>query len=198
MQPVEWKLQQFNVRAQYLDESRFLKWIRARGNKQPDIQKLCSGTWLAYDGLDREDVDSFVLNLRVLLQDRDGFSIRCLAAVYDNFPSEFAQAKDLFKGVRDGLSAYLRQPSLVGIGGNKFTKHEILDIILYGGFAHNTPDLYGKFVSISKSGFFCLFSFVEFMNIITVLNGHIQQIAIINNEVISWLKERSIKFEVHN
>lgn len=189
MQSITWKLEQFNVRASRLDTSRFLLWVRTRGNKQPDMRALLSGSWLPYEGLSREDIDSFVLNLRVLIQDQDGFSIRCLREIYKGFPDDFSKAKELFRSFQSGLQAYLSEKSFLGIVGQTLTRRQLLDAILYGGFAHSNPKHYDNFVRLTQSGMFSLFSFFEFMNIIGVLNGRIQQIAILNTEVISWLKE---------
>lgn len=189
MQSASWKIEQFNLRASRLDASRFLQWVRTRGNKQPDMRELLAGSWLPYEGLHREDVDSFVLNLRVLIQDQDGFSIRCLGKVYETFPDDYFQVKQLFNKFHSGLQAYLSAKSFISIGGSSFTHKQLLDTILYGGFAHSNPKHYGNFVRLTKSGLFSLFSFVEFMNVISVLNSRVQQIAILNTEVLSWLKE---------
>lgn len=189
MQSISWKLEQFNVRASHLDASRFLTWIRTRGNKQPNMPQLLSGSWLPYEGLHREDIDSFVLNLRVLIQDRDGFSIRCLSKVYETFPEDFSQAKILFKSFRRELQAYLSTKTFLTIGGSLLTRNQLLKTILYGGFAHSDPAYYGNFLKLTQSGLFSLFSFVEFMNIISVINSRVQQIALLNKEVLTWLNE---------
>lgn len=157
MQSTSWKLEQFNARASRLETSRFLAWIRTRGNKQPDMRELLSGTWLPYEGLHREDIDSFVLNLRIIIQDRDGFSIRCLGKIYEKFSDDLSQAKSIFKNFENELQTYLSSKSFLGVGGSSFTRRQLLDTILYGGFAHSDPRHYDNFVKLTQSGLFSLF-----------------------------------------
>lgn len=53
--PVVLSLHLFNQRAKKLADSRFLAWLKTRGNKQPDMTRLLKGDWLAYHDLNSED-----------------------------------------------------------------------------------------------------------------------------------------------
>lgn len=184
------QLQLFNRRARYLAESRFIKWLDTRGNKQPDMARLLSGDWLAFEGLHREDLDSFCLNLRLLIQDRDGFSIKCLSKIYEQFPDDYDIAKKAFIHVRSNLNEYLAQTSLVQLDRqNPLSHKDLLDIILYGGIAHNDSRHYDNFVKMTQAGIFSLFTFTTLWNIVKVINKNIQKIALLNSEVMSWETE---------
>lgn len=177
----------FNERAQKLANSRFLAWLKRGGNKQPEMNLVIERNWLAYSDLNSEDLDSFCLNLRLLIQDRDGFSIRCLSRIYEQFPEDYRQAKDAFCFVRQGLNEFLMEKSLVQLQGRRPLSHrELLNVILYGGIAHNNAFYYRDFVRLTKAGFFSSLVFFVFWNIIQTLNSAIQKIALLNQEVIQW------------
>jgi hypothetical protein len=183
-------LKLFNTRARILEESRFLNWLRTHGNKQPNMARLLAGDWLAFEGLHREDLDSFFLHLRTLIQNRDGYSICCLSKIYDQFPEDYEAARKEFHHVRNELKEYLDRKSLVQakIHGS-LSNRSLLNIILYGGFAHNDPKYFDNFVRMTQSGFFSFFTFTTLWNIVMVLHANIQKIALINNEVISWKED---------
>jgi hypothetical protein len=196
MQTPAWKLKQFNLRARYLAESRFLQWIQAGGNKQPNLPELLSGKWLVYEGLHREDLDSFILNLRLLIQDRDGFSVRCLSEIYEAFPADYQQAKDAFVYVRSLLSKYLESPSMVRLNKRgKTTKLAVLETVLYGGFAHTDPKHHDDFLTLTTSGIFSMISFIEFTNIIVVVSDYVRRIETLNGEVLGWLEGSNNSFK---
>lgn len=190
------QLSLFNERAKKLADSRFLAWLKARGNKQPDISRVIGGDWLAYEDLNSEDLDSFCLNLRLLIQDRDGFSIRCLSQVYEQFPKDYEEAKRLFFEETRKLNEYLEERAFVQLPGrNSLTHKELLNIVLYGGIAHNDEKYYSDFVRMTKAGFFSVFTFITLWNIVFKLNTCIQRIAILNEEVIQWEMESNKPME---
>ena len=196
MQTPAWKLKQFNLRARYLAESRFLQWIQAGGSKQPNLPELLAGKWLVYEGLHREDLDSFILNLRLLIQDRDGFSIRCLSELYRSFPDDYREAQDAFVYVRGLLNKYLESPSTVRLKKRgKTTKRVVLNTILYGGFAHTDPKFHSDFLTLTTSGMYSMMSFIEFTNIIFVVSDYLRRIEILNGEVLGWLEGSNNSFK---
>lgn len=177
----------FNQRAKKLADSRFLSWLKKSGNKQPDMNRLLAGDWLAYNDLNPEDLDSFCLNLRNLIQDRDGYSIRCLSNIYQAFPDDYQEAKNLFTAITQELHDFLERRSLVQLKGKSpMTHKDLLEVILYGGIAHNNEKHYANFVRLTRAGVFSSFVFATFWNIILTLNSTIQRIALLNREVVKW------------
>lgn len=180
----------FNERAQKLATSRFLAWLKRGGNKQPEMKLILERNWLAYSDLNSEDLDSFCLNLRLLIQDRDGFSIRCLSRIYEQFPEDYREAKDAFCFVRRGLNEFLMGKSIVQLQGRRPMSHrELLNVILYGGITHNNLRYYRDFLRLTKAGVFSSLVFAIFWNVILTLNSAIQKIAMLNQEVIEWEAE---------
>ena len=190
----------FNERAHKLANSRFLAWLKRGGNKQPEMKLILQRNWLAYSDLNSEDLDSFCLNLRLLIQDRDGFSIRCLSRIYEQFPEDYREAKDAFCFVRQGLNEFLMGKSLVQLQGCRPLSHrELLNVILYGGITHNNLRYYRDFLRLTRAGVFSSLVFGIFWNITLTLNSAIQRIALLNQEVIEWeMESRSSPKQIEN
>lgn len=103
------------------------------------INKIMDRQWIAFDNISEDDLDAFVLNLRLLIQDRDGFSIRCLSKLYkDKAPKDLSTE---FDEQRNRWKDYRSSPSpLVKPGGTeKLSYGELFDILFYGGLAHQDP-----------------------------------------------------------
>ena len=71
-------LHRFNERADRLDRSALATRME-NAHYQLDYRRTMRGEWISVDGVCEDGIDSFVLNVRLLVQDGDGFSIRCLA-----------------------------------------------------------------------------------------------------------------------
>lgn len=182
-------LKLFNLRAQRLEQSKFMDWLRNKHPKNPDMKRIMAGDWLAYEGLTADDLDAFCFNLRLLIQDRDGYSLRCLAEYYKCLPSEAVELSKLVKEERDSLNAFLDEKSLVQLRGHNVTDQNFFEIVLYGGLAHNDEKYFKEFVALVGTGVFSIFSFVTLWNILSRFNSCIQRIASINCEVIMYYEE---------
>lgn len=67
----------FNEKVDRLEKCRLTQRM-ATPHYEIQYDKLLERNWVAADGVTEDDVDAFVLNIRLLIQDRDGFSIRRL------------------------------------------------------------------------------------------------------------------------
>lgn len=83
----------FNEKVNRLDNCRLTKRM-AHPRYKIQHNKIMNLDWIAVDGVSPDDVDAFVLNLRLLIQDSDEFSIRCLSKIYekDEVPKELSEA----------------------------------------------------------------------------------------------------------
>ena len=72
------KLFLFNERMERLERCKLTK-IMENPNYKLDYDRMMERQWISINGIEEDDVDAFILNLRLLIQDRDGFSIRRLA-----------------------------------------------------------------------------------------------------------------------
>jgi hypothetical protein len=91
------------------------------------------------DDFDEEEIDAFLLTLRLFSQDNDSISLRNMAAIYaaDWMPSE---AKERFDEARAAVNAFLDDESVISLeDGRPLRTSEIVDVVVYGGLAHTNP-----------------------------------------------------------
>lgn len=108
------------------------------------------------DEHDQDDVDAFVLTYRMFVQKRDTISIAALAKVYEAswMPAEAAEN---FAEARRAVNDYLESDTLILDGEHVVTRNHLVDIILYGGLAHNEPakvPIFDAWMRSGVSGFF--------------------------------------------
>ncbi|MFZ0050731.1 MAG: hypothetical protein WAK96_03065, partial [Desulfobaccales bacterium] len=71
----------FNEKVDRLERCRLTKRM-ANPSYKIQYDKIMNREWIAFEDVSEDDVDSFVLNLRLLIQPRDCFSIKCLSEIY--------------------------------------------------------------------------------------------------------------------
>ena len=185
------KLGRFNSRVSYLVDSSLLAWLKARGNKQPDLGRLLTGEWLVYEGLKRESLDSYFLHLRTLLQGRDGYSVKQVGDIYDGLPAEYAELTAISVELRDQLNSCLDASAGVMLEkGTPLSRREFLNTLLYGHFAHDDPDYVDAFKKLTASGMFSLFSFLSFANLVITLTDVLRRMTLLNQVAIEWLQQQ--------
>lgn len=156
----------FLQKAQKLEESRFWTWLTSRRG-EPDWDRVKQGDWLAQDKLNADEMEAFCLNLRLLIQDQDGFSIRKIKQLSELWPDKYMGNKVAIHRTVDELNAKLEQPSLVNVKiTGTTTNRELFDIIFYGGIAHANPSKRDEFDRITQSGLFSVFAFQAFGSVI--------------------------------
>ncbi|MDZ5457543.1 hypothetical protein [Azohydromonas lata] len=180
----------FLQKAKKLEESRFWTWLTSRRG-EPDWDRVKQGDWLAQDKLNPDEMEAFCLNLRLLIQDQDGFSIRKIKQLSDLWPEKYKENKIAIQKTVDELNTKLDQPSFVnpkisGITTNK----ELFDIIFYGGIAHANPSKRDEFDRITQSGLFSVFAFQAFSSVIFHYRNCIVSIAY---QVATYLDEEEAR-----
>jgi len=152
-------------------------------------EEVMNREWIAFDNISEDDLDAFVLNLRLLIQDRDGFSIRCLAKLYekDEVPRDLSEA---FEEQRGKWKTYRSTSSLLikPGGGDKLTNGELFDIMFYGGLAHQDQRYLNEFIILSKQGAFSAFVFGFFLSSLSTILDVARNIKETNNRLIEFLK----------
>lgn len=144
--------------------------------------------WICADGVTEDAVDAFVLNVRLLVQDRDGFSISQLAAFYDceGVPGEL---KERFSVARKRWTAHaahiapFRKPD----GKANFTYGELFEVLLYGGLAHANPDKVALFYRLTTQGAASAFVFACFMRSLQHLLETVRAIRETNEDLLAWM-----------
>ena len=147
--------------------------------------KIMDRQWIAFDNISEDDLDAFVLNLRLLIQDRDGFSIRCLSKLYkDQAPEDLVTA---FEEQRNKWNDYKSSLSLLTKPGatEKLSNGDLFDILFYGGLAHQDQKYLNEFIILTKQGAFSAFVFGFFLSSLKTLIQVVRDIRDINNH---WIE----------
>lgn len=162
----------FNERVERLERSSL-----ARRMSDPqytlDYDRMIRRQWISMNGVTEDDVDAFVLNFRLLIQDGDGFSIRSLAeSVYvrDDVPDSL---RNDFFAVRKRWLQFLETVSVIkhGYENRNYSNGELLDILIYGGIAHSNPAKVDHFRDITTRGAFSSFVCGWLLHILRELLG---------------------------
>lgn len=176
----------FVEKAYKLETSPFWKWMSNRRGPS-DIEKIMAGDWLAHDGLSPEELDSFCLTLRLLIQDQDGFSIRKVFAITEMWPDFHASRRNAIRLAVETLQFELSKRSLIQFNDGKETSNrDVFDVIFYGGIAHANPGKRDQFRRLSSSGLFSYFVFQAFTSSLFYYRNCIQTIAF---HIVHYLEE---------
>ncbi|CRM19099.1 hypothetical protein [Pseudomonas sp. 8 R 14] len=160
-------LERFVSRAERIVSSAFWGWLtRRRG--QPDMARIIGGDWLAHDGLNIDELEAFCLNLRLLIQGRDGISIQQIADIAEGWESKHDDLKAVIIKAREELRKNLGARCLVNIKdeAEKTTNAELFDIVFYGRMVHEDKIKRKEFERLAKAGLFSFFLFQAFTGIL--------------------------------
>ena len=167
----------FVEKACRLETSKYWSWLTSRRGAS-DIRAIESGDWLAHDGFDQDAFDAFCLNLRLLIQDQDGFSVRKVRNMAKSWPAE---AEEFAQGVEKAaarLESELKKRAILQFADKEETTNkDLFDTIFYGGIAHCNPSKRRKFKELTESGFFSVFVFDAFTAILFLYRNCIQTMA---------------------
>ncbi|MBT62917.1 MAG: hypothetical protein CML13_06860 [Puniceicoccaceae bacterium] len=167
----------FIERAYKLHKSSFWEWLTSKRGAS-DMARIFAGDWLAHDGLSEEALDAFCCNLRLLIQDGDGFSLREIGEITESWPEKYSDYKQGIEGARNELQARLAEPSLTNFSEDgKTTNKELFDILFYGGLVHSNPNKREEFKRITEAGLFSFFVFQSFSGVLMDYRNCIERVA---------------------
>lgn len=167
----------FVLKARKLEKSSFWLWLNTRRG-QSDIPRIIQGNWLAHDQLNPDEMEAFCLNLRLLIQDQDGFSIRRISQLASQWPERYETQRSGIQQAVLHLNVELDKASLVSIFKDKPTcNRDLFDVIFYGGLAHANPGKREQYERLVHSGFFSYFVFNAFCATLFHYRNCIQAIA---------------------
>jgi len=176
----------FNERVDRLDRCKLAKRMDEDPHYKADYEQMVKRQWISVDGITEDDIDAFVLNVRPLIQDNDGYSIHCLAkGVYsrNDVPDNL---KDEFKNHRKKWRDYIKSPSIFKHyqEDRNFSSKELFDILLYGGLAHSNRDKVMSFYAITKQGAFSSVVCAWFLSTLRTFIGVVRDIRVVNKKVL--------------
>ena len=85
--------------------------------------------------IEEDDLDAFLLNYRLLQQDKDRISIRNMSSTIESLTLA-PQTKTDFETLRKSFNAYLDEPPEMQVLGEPKDKRALIDTLLYGVYAH--------------------------------------------------------------
>jgi hypothetical protein len=150
-----------------------------------DLDRVTRGDWISLRGVSEDAVDAFVLHVRLLSQDSDGFSIRRLAEDVYCGPGVPLELKQRFDTCREKWSAHTDRRSLLKhpAEDRNMTNGELFDILLYGGLAHANRDKLSLFLALTRSGPIGSFVCVSFLNCLRLFLEVVRGIRDVNKEL---------------
>ncbi len=134
----------FNQRVDRLDRSSLAKRM-ANPQYKLDYARMQNGEWISIDGVTEDDVDSFILNVRLLVQDRDRISIGALAKDIFSDHDVPQSLREQFNQDRKRWEDHTNENSAIGHLTEKrnFTNGEVFDLLL-----GSSPILMGVFSTV--------------------------------------------------
>ena len=134
---------------------------------------------------------SFVLNLRILIQDGDGISLRCLRHDFYDHACTPASLRIAFEKLLAAWETHRAQASMIGKFRREegsFSNGELFDILMYGGLAHVNPDKVESFMRLTRAGVFSTVVFVAFSVSLRKLLIVIRGVAALNEKLITHIQ----------
>lgn len=131
-------LERFIERAKLLQTSSFLVAAKSTSaNLMPS-----EGTAPVFEGPNREQYDSFILNLRFFIQDNEPISLRKVSELLEKDLSIRTGLRQDFEDIRTHLNTALQTLPPIKVTSNDIpvspTWRDIYEVFIYGEYAHNT------------------------------------------------------------
>lgn len=138
-QPVRDQMELFVAKAAKLEASAYMEHVRQRGGTRYtfDWSRETREARIESNVPPDEARDALLLTARMLMQERDNVSFWSMAKLASE--SEVSQEwKDHAVGIRDHVTAYLKQQINATLFGHTPTNEEIFFTFLYGEYAHTS------------------------------------------------------------
>jgi hypothetical protein len=185
LQDAERRLRTFNEKAKRLNESRFLAAVRSGKTGYRWYTRPGVGLKAERNLPDVEEIEAFVLTLRLFLQDRDGISVRAISVLYEQLPLP-PGLLDEVRSVRNELNDFLDGMTPFILQGEHLTRRRVMETMLYGGLAHVDPLKQPEYERWRRDD--ALFTAIEaeFVDIISVVT-----------QAVFWLRQVNLKALEH-
>ena len=176
----------FNERVERLVRSALAKRME-NPHYTLDYKRMMERDWISQDGVTEDAVDAFVLNVRLLVQDKDGFSIRCLyddvyacSSVPGELRNRFAEQKRRWLEHLESPSAFKHFTE-----GRNFSNGELFDALMYGGLAHANRDKVDLFYRLTRQGAYSSLVCGSFLSTLHIFLDVVRAIREINAELLN-------------
>ena len=150
--------------------------IANEGTKVNVHSDMGSGVFLIdYNGPDVEQIDAFLLTMRLFIQDNERISFHNIETIIDSL-SVSEDPKLRFNKQRELFNNFLDSKCMISVGNDRPTYREIMETVLYGYHGHLNPKKYSRYKTWKASSpltFIIDFEFIGvlivFIKVLTVL-----------------------------
>ena len=182
------RLELFNAKATKLNGSRFLAAARSGRQGYRIAGKLGVGYELESHLPDDEDIESYVLTLRLFLQRLDRIDLKSIATTYESLPvSSTLQTRA--GGIAKSVELYLDAQSPIIIDQQRLSRRTVWETILYGGLAHANPDKHPTYVTWTADELKRVVTHDQFVDIALVITQAIFDMRHVNIDALVELRK---------
>jgi hypothetical protein len=174
-------LRLFNEKAEKLNSLQFVAALRAGKGSYKMKGRVGQPLQVTGDFASVDEVDAFVLTLRLFIQDNEPISIRRLVAAYEQTP-ELAPLLDKVRGIREKLNKHLDGPSPIIWQLEQVPRRRILEVFLYGGLAHTHRGKTEEYASWMEHEYMAMPFQAEFYDIVAALT-----------QTVFWLRQENLE-----
>jgi hypothetical protein len=158
-------LELFNEKVEHLFSLSAVDYLR---NWKPEaiVEFVRDHGWdSVFGGPSEEQTDAFVLTMRFFIQDNEPISLRNMRNRYPNIAVTPELVNDALVSI-DELNAFLDQPTQIAIDENgPLTHRDVMDIFVYGSYAHSNRDFRKIYSELSTTPFFPIIQ-VDFQSVL--------------------------------
>lgn len=161
----------FIEKADLLNSGRFQKIVREDfgNNLNLSFRFDSEGMVIQHDTPDDDATAAFILTFRFFIQNNEAISFHNMSSLADQDPGLSQEWADKFNGVRDALNNYLDSfggALAMNVYGETLTRRRIMEVFIYGGFAHANPRRRAEFIDWQQSEPLFAMAKAEFNNIL--------------------------------
>jgi hypothetical protein len=171
----------FNGKAEKLNGLQFLAALRSGKGSYRMQGRIGAAVEVTGDFATVDEVDAFVLTLRLFIQDNEPISLRRIGLLYQH-TAELAQLAERVAELRTQMNRFLDADSTIIWQNQQISRRRILDVFLYGGLAHTHPEKTQEFSCWMEHEYMAMPFQAQFYEIVAAITQTIFLIRQVNLE----------------
>jgi hypothetical protein len=169
----------FTTKAEKLNGLQFLTALRSGKGSYKMQGRIGAPVEVTGDFATVDEVDAFVLTLRLFIQDNEPISLRRIGQLYQDTP-ELAQVAERVAELRAKMNKFLDADSPVVWQKQQLPRRRILDVFFYGGLAHTHLEKTQEFARWMEHEYMAMPFQAEFYDIVAAITQTIFWIRQVN------------------
>jgi hypothetical protein len=178
-------LRLFVRKVEYLESLSFVGALSDPGSKLTMDFTGSSLTGLRFAGPSREQIDAFVLTMRLFMQNNDRISIANVAKTIEalELPAELKQP---FFECRSILNEYLDSPCSAAPDNPEPTNRQVLETVMYGELCHIDAEARQCYLAWTDSPFAARFLEMQFVAVAKGMLSALRAMAVRCQRIVDW------------